>query len=144
MKFLLAFVIHLIQMMFYLHFTNVAQPHHQKDVLMVTCTIIERQWILMNNKRAKNSKPLNRDIQNPPFLTFLIILIMTKIPASTFLVCPWVYGLYKCIICGIVPSRHPKSCKNLVIWHSLPSWSSWLWPEILKHFLSMPMAPRTL
>ena len=78
-------------------------------------------------------------LQIPSFwilLTFLIILMVTKIPEKTSWVLPWSQGFQNSIICGVAmvkfPSRHPKSSKYPVFGLSWPSWSSWWWPKFLK------------
>ena len=74
------------------------------------------------------SKPLSRHSKSSTtpvfwtFLTFLIILMVTKYPRNYFYVLPWSQGFQKCIICGVTvtknPSRYPKSSKSPVFGHS--------------------------
>ena len=54
------------------------------------------------------------------FLTFLIILMVTKYPRNYFYVLLWSQGFQKGIICGVTISkplsRHSKSSLTLVFW----------------------------
>ena len=70
------------------------------------------------------------------FLTFLIILMVTKNPRITSRVLPWCQGFQKGNICGGTmtkwPSRCPKSSKTPCFGHSWHSWSSWWCQKIYK------------